>query len=152
MERPLNGENYFASPQEMKKRFAPFPEAVKNTLAIAERCEVALELGATSSPFFPDQSPEKSRQFLRQLTWVGASRRYQTFSSSLEVRIEHVLCIIEKLDVADYFLTVWDLVQYAQRQNIRYAGRGYAADSVVVYCLENTNVDAFARWLLFERF
>ena len=153
VERPLNGENYFASPQEMKKRFAPFPEAVKNTLAIAERCEVALELGRNLFPrFFPDQSPEKSRQFLRQLTWDGARRRYQTISSALEERIEHELSIIEKLDVADYFLTVWDLVQYAQRQNIRYAGRGSAADSVVVYCLEITNVDAFARGLLFERF
>jgi error-prone DNA polymerase len=85
---------------------------------------------------------------LRQLTWDGARRRYQTISSALEERIEHELSIIEKLDVADYFLTVWDLVQYAQRQNIRYAGRGSAADSVVVYCLEITNVDAFARGLL----
>ena len=54
--------------------------------------------------------------------------------------------------MADYFLAVWDLVQYAKEQNIRYAGRGSAADSVVVYCLEITNVDAFARGLLFERF
>ncbi|NLL42793.1 MAG: DNA polymerase III subunit alpha [Firmicutes bacterium] len=153
VERPLNSENFFASPQEMKKRFAPFPEAIKNTLEIAERCEIALELGRNLFPrFFPDEGPEKSMQVLRELTWSGARRRYGTISSSLQERIEHELSIIEQLDVADYFLAVWDLVQYAQRQNIRYAGRGSAADSVVVYCLEITNVDAFARGLLFERF
>ncbi len=153
IERPFNGENYFASPEEMKKRFAPFPDAIKNTLEIAERCEAALDLGQNLFPrYFPDAGPEKSVRVLRELTWAGAKRRYRAISAPLKERIEHELNIIEQLDVADYFLAVWDLVQYAQKQNIRYAGRGSAADSVVVYCLEITNVDAFARGLLFERF
>lgn len=152
-ERPFNGENYLASPAEMKRRFSAFPEAVKNTIAIAERCSVALDLGQNLFPrYFPDEGRGKSIQFLRELTWQGAHRRYNHLSAPLRERIEHELDIIEKLDVADYFLTVWDLVQYAKSQNIRYAGRGSAADSVVVYCLEITNVDAFARGLLFERF
>ena len=153
IERPLNGENYFASPEEMAKRFAPFPSALQNTLDIAERCEVALDLDRNLFPrFFPGAKQGKSIQVLRELTWAGAKRRYPSISLPLRERIEHELTIIEQLDVADYFLTVWDLVQYAQKQDIRYAGRGSAADSVVVYCLEITNVDAFARGLLFERF
>ncbi len=152
-ERPLNGENYLAPPEEMKKRFAAFPEAIKNTLEIAQRCEVALDLGRNLFPrYFPGEERQKSIQRLHDLTWAGAKRRYTHISAPLRERIEHELQIIEQLDVADYFLTVWDLVQYAQKQNIRYAGRGSAADSVVVYCLEITNVDAFTRGLLFERF
>lgn len=152
-ERPFNGENYFASPQEMEERFAAFPEAISSTLEIAERCSVALDLEQNLFPrYFPNDQPEKAIQVLTKLTWAGANKRYTTISSPLRHRIEHELNIIDQLDVADYFLAVWDLVQYAQKQNIRYAGRGSAADSVVVYCLEITNVDAFARGLLFERF
>ena len=153
LDRSLNGENYLASPEEMKRRFAPFPEALRNTLEIAERCTVSLELGKNLFPrYYPDEGSEKSIQVLQELTWNGAKRRYTSISVPLRERIEHELNIIEQLDVADYFLAVWDLVQYAKEQNIRYAGRGSAADSVVVYCLEITNVDAFARGLLFERF
>lgn len=152
-ERPFNGENYFACPHEMKKRFAPFPEAIKNTLEIAERCTLALDLGKNLFPrYFPGADLKKSSQVLRELTWAGAQKRYISITNPLRERIEHELAIIEQLDVADYFLTVWDLVKYAQQEGIRYAGRGSAADSVVVYCLEITNVDAFARGLLFERF
>lgn len=152
-ERPFNGENYLASPEEMAKRFAPFPQALRNTLEIAERCSPALNLKQNLFPrYFPGEEREKANQFLRQLTWEGAERRYPSISAPLRERIEHELSIIEALDAADYFLAVWDLVQYAKKQNIRYAGRGSAADSVVVYCLEITNVDAFARGLLFERF
>lgn len=152
-ERPLNGENYFASPQEMEKRFAAFPEALTNTLDIAQRCSVALDLEQNLFPrYFPNDEPEKAMQVLTELTWAGANKRYTTITPALCQRIEHELSIISQLDVADYFLAVWDLVQYAQKHNIRYAGRGSAADSAVVYCLEITNVDAFARGLLFERF
>ena len=142
-ERPFNGENYFTSPEEMKKRFAAFPEAVANTLEIAQRCSPALNLDQNLFPnYFPGESKEKADQFLRELTWQGAHRRYSSISAALRERIEHELSIITQLNAADYFLAVWDLVQYAQKQNIRYAGRGSAADSVVVYCLGITNVDA----------
>ncbi|MDI9420919.1 MAG: DNA polymerase III subunit alpha [Bacillota bacterium] len=153
LDRPINGENYLTSPEEMKRRFAPFPEAIRNTLEIADRCSLALDLGKNLFPrYFPHAGPEKSIQVLGELTWNGAQKRYASISRPLRERIQHELEIIKQLDVADYFLAVWDLVQYAKEQNIRYAGRGSAADSVVVYCLEITNVDAFARGLLFERF
>lgn len=152
-ERPLNGENYFASPAEMKNRFAAFPEAIENTLLIAQRCQPALNLEQNLFPgFFPTGNPQKAIKALSELTWAGAQKRYSALTAPLRRRIEHELNIIEQLDVADYFLAVWDLVQYAQKQKIRYAGRGSAADSVVVYCLGITNVDAFERNLLFERF
>jgi len=152
-ERPFNGENYLASPEEMQRRFAAFPEAVANTLEIAQRCRPALQLNQNLFPrYFPEEGSEKANQFLRELTWQGARRRYSFLSPALKERIEHELNIIEQLDAADYFLAVWDLVQYAQKHGIRYAGRGSAADSVVVYCLGITNVDAFSRGLLFERF
>ncbi len=152
-ERPLNGENYFASPAEMARRFAPYPQALAATMEIAQRCSPALELGKSHFPrFLPDQTPEAAAQLLQELTWAGARRRYSTITPGLRERINHELKIITTLDVADYFLVVWDIVQYAQKKGIRHAGRGSAADSVVAYCLGITNVDSYARGLLFERF
>lgn len=152
-ERPLNAENYFASPEEMAQRFAPYPQALASTLEIAQRCTPALELGQNHFPrFLPDKGPEAAAQLLRELTWSGARQRYGRITSGLRERIEHELRIITTLDVADYFLVVWDIVQYAHKKGIRCAGRGSAADSVVAYCLGLTNVDSYARGLLFERF
>ncbi|HHT73916.1 MAG TPA: DNA polymerase III subunit alpha [Firmicutes bacterium] len=152
-ERPLNGENYFACPKEMARRFAPYPQALTATLEIAQRCTPALELGKNHFPrFLPGQGQEAAAQLLTELTWSGARERYGKITSGLQERIEHELRIITTLDVADYFLVVWDIVQYAHQKGIRCAGRGSAADSVVAYCLGITNVDAYARGLLFERF
>ena len=152
-ERPLNNENYFTSPEEMEERFRAFPGAIQNTLEIAERCSPALNLGENLFPrYLPDDHGQTAVELLTDLTWAGAARRYNRITPALRQRINYELNIIAQLDVADYFLAVWDIVQYAKKRGIRYAGRGSAADSVVVYCLEITNVDAFARGLLFERF
>ena len=137
----------------MARRFAPYPQALAATMEIAQRCSPALELGKSHFPrFLPDQTPEAAAQLLQELTWAGARRRYSTITPGLRERINHELKIITTLDVADYFLVVWDIVQYAQKKGIRHAGRGSAADSVVAYCLGITNVDSYARGLLFERF
>ncbi len=152
-ERPFNAENYFACQAEMAARFSAYPQALAATLEIAERCSPALKLGTNLFPrFLPDQDPQAAKELLKQLTWEGARRRYEKITKELEERINHELDIISTLDVADYFLVVWDIVRYAQKRGIRYAGRGSAADSVVAYCLGITNVDAFDRGLLFERF
>lgn len=79
-------------------------------------------------------------------------KRYGRITPRIEKRLNHELSIIDQLDVNDYFLVVWDITAYARRNNIRYAGRGSAADSAVAYCLGITNVDSIARNLLFERF
>lgn len=152
-ERPLNGENYLASPREMKKRFSAYPQAITNTWEIFQRCEVSLVLNKNLFPKYTIPTEfSNSHQFLRHLVWQGATRRYGKITTKIRSRLEHELNIIHKLEVDDYFLVVWDIIKYAQSQNIRYAGRGSAADSAVAYCLGITNVDAIGRGLLFERF
>lgn len=150
-ERPLNDENFFASPQEMGNRLADYPRALQNTLEIARRCQVSLNLGEPLFPKFMSDS-YSAKDFLAKLTWAGAKKRYSRITKPIRDRLEHELDVINKLGVSDYFLAVWDIVQYAKSQGIRYAGRGSAADSAVAYCLEITNVDSIKRGLLFERF
>lgn len=148
--RRLNGEEYLKSPQEMKALFADHPQALNNSYRIAAACEPSLELNRNLFPRFP--AKEKASHLLRRLVWEGAHRRYGRLSPAVRHRLEHELSIIEQLDVADYFLVVWDVARFARSQGIRYAGRGSAADSAVAYCLKITEVDAIARGLLFERF
>jgi len=152
-ERPLNAENYFASPEEMASRFQQYPQALAAAAEIAERCEVSLPLGRNLFPRF--QIPvgfSSAKQLLHHLVWQGAQERYGKITPEIRERLEHELSIIEQLDVIDYFLVVWDIVAYARRNRIRHAGRGSAADSAVAYCLGITNVDSIGRNLLFERF
>jgi len=152
-ERPLNAENYFASPEEMAQRFRSYPQALAATAEICDRCEVSLTLHGNLFPKYPlPEGFRSAQQFLRHLVWQGAQQRYVRITSEIAARLEHELEIIDRLDVNDYFLVVWDIVQYARSHNIRFAGRGSAADSAVAYCLRITNVDAIERNLLFERF
>lgn len=152
-ERPLNAENYFASPQEMEERFRQYPQAIANTREIAERCQISLTLNRNLFPKFPlPPGFSSAKQLLRHLVWQGANSRYDKITPKIKQRLNHELNIIDQLDVNDYFLVVWDIVTFARKQNIRYAGRGSAADSAVAYCLGITNVDSIARNLLFERF
>ncbi|MBE3576737.1 MAG: DNA polymerase III subunit alpha [Limnochordales bacterium] len=151
--RPLNGESYFKSAEEMAALFAQHPRALAATLEIAARCQPALDLSRPRFPSFPLPPGEISAAaFLRRLVEAGARQRYGELTPPLAARIEHELNVITRLGVEDYFLVVWDLVQFARTRGIRLAGRGSAADSVVAYCLGLTEVDAFKRGLLFERF
>ncbi|MGI6566656.1 MAG: DNA polymerase III subunit alpha [Firmicutes bacterium] len=151
-ERRLNAENYLKSPAEMRQLFTAYPEALAATLEIAERCQPALDLQRPLFPAFPVPQGKPAAVFLRELTYEGAMKRYGTITSSIRQRLEHELDIITRLQVEDYFLAMWDIACFAREQGIRYAGRGSAADSAVVYCLGITEVDAIARGLLFERF
>lgn len=151
-DRRLNAENYLKSPTEMKRLFAGFPGAIETTLEIADRCEPALDPGQQLFPAFPVPEGITAADYLRHLTWEGAQQRYGTITSPIRERIEHELSIITQLGVEDYFLAVWDIARFAREKGIRYAGRGSAADSAVVYCLQITDVDSIARGLLFERF
>ena len=148
--RPLNGEDYLKSSREMETLFADYPEALENSCKIAAACEPSLDLDRNFFPRYPTE--EKASHLLRRLVWDGAHQRYGSLSTGVRERLEHELAIIEQLDVADYFLVVWDVVRFANAKGIRYAGRGSAADSAVAYCLGITEVDAIARGLLFERF
>ena len=151
-ERPLNSERYLLSPQEMAERFADRPELLAATDEIAARCAPALEFGVRLYPAFPLPTGKTPEAELRRLTEEGALRRYGRTDGEVGRRLEHELRTIEDLGFADYFLLSWDVVRFAQREGIRFAGRGSAADSAVAYCLGITEVDPIGRRLLFERF
>lgn len=150
--RPLNAENYLKSAQEMALLFKAYPEALRQTLALAETCRPALEPQSCWRPTYPVPAGTTAAALLRHLTFEGAAARYGRVGPELVARLEHELEVITRLGYEDYFLIAWDLVRYARERGIACAGRGSAADSAVAYCLGLTEVDAFARGLLFERF
>lgn len=151
-ERRLNAENYLKSPAEMAKLFAQYPKALTATEEIASRCQPVLDLKRQLFPAFPVPTGQSAATYLRDLTYQGAAVRYPTITPSIRQRLEHELNIITALQVEDYFLVMWDIACFARKRGVRYAGRGSAADSAVVYCLQITEVDSIARGLLFERF
>ncbi|KKM08957.1 DNA polymerase [Clostridiales bacterium PH28_bin88] len=151
-ERRLNRENYLKSPEEMAVEFPEHPRALANTLAVAERCRPVLDFSRRLHPRFPLPPGTATENFLRDLVYRGAGERYRRLTPEVTARLEHELNIINRLGYADYFLLVWDLVNYARQERIRCAGRGSAADSAVAYCLYITEVDPIGRRLLFERF
>lgn len=151
-ERPFNAERHLKGAGEMAALFRDCPEAVRNTLEIAERCRPALDLRARRHPAFPLPGGGTAGAALRRLAYEGAARRYGRVTPEVRHRLEHELGVIDRLGFADYFLLVWDVVAFARREGIRCAGRGSAADSAVAYCLGITEVDALGRGLLFERF
>ncbi len=151
-QRHLNADNDLKSPRAMARMFAGYPQALEATLAIAERCAPALPEGGVPRPAFPLPPGVRAEAYLREQVERGALWRYGRITPRIRQRLEHELSIIEKLQLADYFLLVWDVARYARQQGIRCAGRGSAADSAVAYCLGITDVDAIERGLLFERF
>jgi DNA polymerase-3 subunit alpha len=149
-------EFYFKSPEEMKKVFSEVPEAIKNTVAIAERCNLSLDLGAarTYLPRFPlPDGYEKSSDYLRYLARKGIVERYPKVTSGIEERLEYELDVIAEMGFAGYFLIIKDLVDTAKRKGIAVGpGRGSDVGSLVFYALSITEVDPLAHNLLFERF
>ncbi|MBV8245105.1 MAG: PHP domain-containing protein, partial [Candidatus Eremiobacteraeota bacterium] len=149
-----NTEYALKTPAMMAKLFAPYPQALKNTLAIAERCTFRLDRLAGQFPLFPVPPGESSRQsYLRTLVYRGAAGRYGTpLPSDVERQLEYELGIIARLDLAGYFLIVWDIVRAATELGVLCQGRGSAANSAVCYALGITAVDPVGGKLLFERF
>jgi len=150
--RPLNGESYMKSGAQMRSLFPNCPQALANTLRIAERCQSFLHRSVFHFPRFPLSPGQEAVPVLRRLVWQGAHRHYRQITPAITERLEYELGIIEQMGFPDYFLVVWDLARYSRQQGIRYAGRGSAADSLVAYCLGITEVDSLQRGLLFERF
>lgn len=150
--RPLNGEQYLKSAAQMERLFAFCPRAVTNTGMIAAQCEAVFSGTKLHFPRYPAPPGGTAAAYLRSLTYAGARERYGKITPRVQQRLDDELAIIEQMGFADYFLLVWDLVRFARRKGIRYAGRGSAADSLVSYCLFICEVDALKRGLLFERF
>ncbi len=147
-------EFYLRDSKEMIDAFAAWPEAIANTLEIAERCSVEIELGKQLIPSYPTPEGISEREYLRQRVQEGLHLRYGSPppAAALE-RMEMELGVIERMGFNAYFLIVWDFVSYAKQNGIAVGpGRGSAAGSLVSYCLAITDVDPLAYDLLFERF
>ena len=145
---------YFKSPEEMVELFSDTPEAIENTLRIAEECSLELELFKIRLPDFPlPEGFKTTESYLKYLTIQGLEKRYGKVTTTLEERLHYELDTINSMGYAGYFLIVKDFVDYARANNVRVGpGRGSAAGSIVSYCLEITNLDPIKYGLLFERF
>jgi error-prone DNA polymerase len=140
------------SPTEMTEIWRDYPEFLKNTLVVAERCQFRLYALKPSLPHFPTPDSLTHDQFLEKLVWQGAEKLFDSLTERHQKQIRHELDVIARMKFAPYFLIMWDVVQFARSQNILVQGRGSAANSVVCYCLSITAVDPVAMDLLFERF
>src|SRR5262249_17496787 len=150
---PLSAEeSWLKTGPEMAELFRDIPEAIQNTNTIAEQCNVDLELGKFTFPPFSVPAGKTTFTFLEELTTHGLQKRYSTPPAIVLDRTKQELEVIRRLGFAEYFLVVWDLLQYARRQHIGWVGRGSAACSLVSYALEITNVDPIRYNLFFERF
>lgn len=145
---------YLRSPEEMSRLFADIPEALSNTLLIAERCNVDLTSKGYHLPRFPVPEGYTAETYLRELCEQGLRRRYGARADDPVVRerLEYELKVIHQMGFDAYFLIVWDLTQYAQRNGIWYNARGSAAGSMVAYVLGITMVEPIEHGLIFERF
>jgi error-prone DNA polymerase len=132
--------------------FADLPEAIANTVELSSRLEFSLENLGYEFPRYPVPDGETMNSFLRKRVWEGAHDRYHPISDRVRRQIERELKLIEKLDLAGYFLIVWDMIRYCRDHDILVQGRGSAANSAVCYSLRITAVDPIAMGLLFERF
>ncbi len=148
-----NAERHLRPRREMRERFADRPAWIRATREIAERCSFTLDHLGYRFPEFPTPPGETQGSFLRRLTARGARERYGTpLPRRARRQLERELALIEKLDLAGYFLIVHDIARFARAQRILAQGRGSAANSAVCYALGITAVDPVAMELLFERF
>jgi DNA-directed DNA polymerase III PolC len=147
-------EFYVKSAEEMARVFAEMPEACRNTLAVAERCNLTLDFGKFHLPRYVVPDTHTLETYLEEQTREGLRRRYgPSPGDAIEARLAHELAVIEKMGFAGYFLVVWDFIHYARSHGIAVGpGRGSSAGSLVAYCLGITNIDPMRYGLLFERF
>ena len=147
------GQYYVKSPEEMANLFPYALQALENTQKIADRCDVEIEFGVTKLPKYDVPDGMTSWEYLNKLCYEGLERRYEKPSEELRERLKYELDTIQHMGYVDYFLIVWDFINYAKRHDIAVGpGRGSAAGSIVSYCLEITNIDPMRYQLLFERF
>jgi len=149
---PAQRERCLKSPAEMTALFADLPEAVAAAGELAESLRFTLDDLGYRFPDYPLPAGETPSSFLRKITWREARARFRPLTARAQAQLERELDLIEKLDLAGYFLIVWDIVGFCRRENILAQGRGSAANSAVCYALSITAVDPVRMGLLFERF
>lgn len=149
-------EVYFKSREEMAALFGEVPEALDNTLRIAEACNVKLDFGVSKYPAYPPPEGKTREEYLRELCFAGLRKRYRERAEKdedLRKRLEYELSILAKTGFTSYFLIVWDFIHFAKEHGIPVGpGRGSAAGSLVAYVLEITDLDPLRFGLIFERF
>lgn len=150
--RPLNFERFLKSEARMAELFSWCPDALVNTVRIAEQCGIALPQGEQITPRYLCPEGRDAAGYLRYLAYKGAKARYKELDAEIEARLDHELSVITELGYADYFLMAWKVVRWSRATGIRCTGRGSAADSCVAYALLLTDVDVIARKLPFARF
>src|SRR5262245_55348463 len=147
-----NAERYLKSPDAMARLFSGMPGAIAATRDLADRLQYTMADLGYRFPDYPVPRGETMASFLRKITQAGARERYRPYDDRARRQIERELDLIEKLDLAGYFLIVWDIVNYCRQEDILVQGRGSAANSAVCYSLGITAVDPVGMDLLFERF
>ena len=148
----INNERHLKAPAEMIELFRDCPQAISATREIADRCEFTLQDLGYRFPDYPLPNGETADSYLQALTMAGARERWGILDERIRRQLEHELRIIAKLQLAGYFLIVWDIVRFCRENRIMAQGRGSAANSAVCYALGITAIDAVRMELLFERF
>lgn len=144
---------YIKTQEEMEELFKDTPEALTNTVKIADRCNVTIELGKWHMPIFNVPEGKTPADYLQELTYIGMHKRYPVITKEIQDRVDYELSVIRDKGYDAYFLIVQDFVNWAIEHGIAVGpGRGSAAGSVVSYCLHITDVDPFYFALPFERF
>jgi len=149
----MNAERHLKPVEEMQRLFRQYPEAIKNTLKIAEKCQFTLDSLEYEYPEEILSGNREPQQELEYLTWKGAEEMFGLpLPEKVVTNINHEMKFIKEMNYASYFLTVYDIVRFAREQKILCQGRGSAANSTICYCLGITSVDPTKFDLLFERF
>jgi error-prone DNA polymerase len=147
-----NAERFLKPPDDMARLFSDLPHAVAETQTLADRLQYTMADLGYRFPEYPVPPGETPASFLRKLADLGARERYRPYHERARAQIARELDLIDRLDLAGYFLIVWDIVNFCRQNDILVQGRGSAANSAVCYSLGITAVDPVGMDLLFERF
>ncbi len=145
-------EYFFNDPAAIARLYRSIPDAVANSELIAAQCKVNLKIGEFKYPKYPMSENESSTDYLKKLAYNGLHKKYDEITDTILKKLDNELEVIDKLNFNDYFLIVWEIVQEAKRRGMMTIGRGSAANSLVAYLLDLTQVDPVKLNLYFERF
>jgi DNA polymerase-3 subunit alpha len=143
---------FLKTPEQMAGLFPKYPEAMANTLSIAERCNVEFDFKKRYTPVYRPPDQKSAEDYLRELVYTGAQERYGQISDELRERIDYELQVISSKGFSSYFLICWDFVHYARSRGIPCGARGSGCSSVVAFCLHLSQPDPLLYGLYFERF
>lgn len=148
-----SGQFYLKSPDEMSEIFSYIPEALENSVKIAQMCDFKYEFHKSKLPKYPMEDGKDPFEYLKELCYRGIEEKYAHLSQEIAERLEYELSIIKQMGYVDYFLIVWDFIKFADDNKIMTGpGRGSAAGSLVAYALNITKIDPIKYNLIFERF